>query len=71
LAEIIGEMNIIHPFREGNGRSIRTFIQLLAKAQNIVIDWSKITEQENIDASIAYINGDIKPFILLLKKCKI
>ncbi|MDR2836443.1 MAG: Fic family protein [Bacteroidales bacterium] len=38
LAEIIGEMNIIHPFREGNGRSIRTFIQLLAKAQNIVID---------------------------------
>jgi cell filamentation protein len=62
-------MNIVHPFREGNGRSIRIFIQLLAKTQNIIINWDKTTAQENLDASIAYMNDNAKPFISLLKKC--
>lgn len=34
LAYVMAELNIIHPFREGNGRTIREFIRLMAKRLN-------------------------------------
>lgn len=37
------EMNIAHPFREGNGRITRIWLDLILKKElNLVIDWSKI-----------------------------
>ena len=41
------EMNIAHPFREGNGRSTRIWLDLILKKEiNKVIDWSKIDKEE-------------------------
>ncbi len=41
------EMNIAHPFREGNGRSTRIwFDMILKKNLNKVIDWSKVHKEE-------------------------
>ena len=41
------EMNIAHPFREGNGRSIRIWLNLiLRKKLNKVIDWSKVNKED-------------------------
>ena len=41
------EMNIAHPFREGNGRSTRIWLDLILKKElNLVIDWSKIDKAE-------------------------
>ncbi|MCI9063173.1 MAG: cell filamentation protein Fic [Clostridia bacterium] len=41
------EMNIAHPFREGNGRSTRIWLdQILKKEINQVIDWSKIDKED-------------------------
>lgn len=40
------EMNIAHPFREGNGRSTRIWLDaILKKELKMVIDWSKIDKQ--------------------------
>ncbi len=41
------EMNIAHPFREGNGRSTRIWLDLILKA-NIgkVVDWSKVDKSD-------------------------
>ena len=37
------EMNIAHPFREGNGRSTRIWLDLILKKElNLVIDWRKV-----------------------------
>ena len=37
------EMNIAHPFREGNGRSMRIWLDLILKKEiHQVIDWSKV-----------------------------
>lgn len=47
----LAEINIIHPFREGNGRTQREFIRLLALQAGYEIDWSKLAEGEMIDAS--------------------
>lgn len=41
------EMNIAHPFREGNGRSTRIWLDLILKKElNLVIDWSKINKED-------------------------
>ena len=41
------EMNIAHPFREGNGRSTRIWLDLILKKEiNKVIDWSKVDKND-------------------------
>lgn len=41
------EMNVAHPFREGNGRSTRIWLdQILKKELNLVIDWSKVDKDD-------------------------
>ena len=45
------EMNIAHPFREGNGRSTRIWLDLMLKRKlNKVIDWSKIDKEDYLFA---------------------
>ena len=41
------EMNIVHPFREGNGRSTRIWLDLILKKElNLVVDWSKVDKTD-------------------------
>lgn len=41
------EMNIAHPFREGNGRSTRIWLDLILKKElHMVIDWSKVDKND-------------------------
>lgn len=41
------EMNVAHPFREGNGRSTRIWLDLILKKElNKVIDWSKVDKED-------------------------
>lgn len=41
------EMNIAHPFREGNGRSMRIWLDLILKKElNLVIDWRKVDKTD-------------------------
>ncbi len=41
------EMNVAHPFREGNGRSIRIWLDLILKKElKKVVDWNKIDKED-------------------------
>lgn len=41
------EMNIAHPFREGSGRSMRIWLDLILKKEiNQVVDWSKVDKED-------------------------
>ena len=41
------EMNIAHPFREGNGRSTRIWLDLILKKElNLVVDWNKVDKTD-------------------------
>lgn len=41
------EMNVAHPFREGNGRSMRIWLDLIFKAEiGRVIDWSRVAKED-------------------------
>jgi len=47
IVEKYVEMNIAHPFREGNGRSTRIWLDLILKKElNLVIDWSKVDKDD-------------------------
>jgi cell filamentation protein len=47
----LGEINAIHPFREGNGRTQREFILELAVQAGFRIDWRCISREQMIEAS--------------------
>jgi cell filamentation protein len=51
-AYYLGELNSIHPFREGNGRTQREFIRELAAEAGFRINWSRVSRKEMYDASI-------------------
>lgn len=56
------EMNIAHPFMEGNGRSTRIWLDLLLKKRlKKCVDWSKIGKVEYMDAMI---KSPVNPTIL-------
>ena len=41
------EMNVAHPFREGNGRSTRIWLDLILKKElKSVIDWNKVDKED-------------------------
>lgn len=41
------EMNIAHPFREGNGRSTRIWLDMILKKElNKVVDWNKVNKED-------------------------
>ena len=41
------EMNVAHPFREGNGRSMRIWLDLMLKAElHKVVDWSRVDKDD-------------------------
>ncbi len=52
LAYYLGEFNAIHPFREGNGRTQRVFIEYLAQVAGYYVDFSEVTSEEMIAASV-------------------
>ena len=52
LAYYSAELNVLHPFREGNGRTIREYIRQMALALGYVMNYRKITVQEYMTASI-------------------
>lgn len=62
------EMNIAHPFREGNGRSTRIWLDLILKKElNVVVDWSRV---DKTDYLLAMERSPIKDIEIkeLLKK---
>jgi cell filamentation protein len=63
LAELLSDLNYMHPFREGNGRTQRVFLDRVMSVQGRVLSWRNITSLENKQASIRAIDsGDGKPF---------
>lgn len=58
------EMNIAHPFREGNGRSTRIWLDMILKKEiGKVIDWSKISKEDYL---LAMERSPVKDTELLL-----
>ena len=65
LAYYSSELNALHPFREGNGRSIRLYLRLLAKSCGYSLQFQQCTADDVMKADIQAFYGDINPLIAL------
>ena len=67
LVELFADINALHPFREGNGRSQRLFIESLAKINGIYLDLTNVSKIDMIIASHESIKGDYKKLKYMFK----
>lgn len=51
IVEKYVEMNIVHPFREGNGRAMRVWLDLMFKKElRAVVNWNRVDKEEYLNA---------------------
>jgi cell filamentation protein len=65
-AYYLGEINHIHPFREGNGRTQREFINQLAYHNGYQIEWKNVSQKQMIESSIEADKGNAEPLATLI-----
>lgn len=68
LAEYYCEFNMIHPFREGNGRVQRLLFEHLALSAGYDLDWEDIQQNEWILANIDGVDVNYKPMEQIFKR---
>lgn len=68
LAFVMAELNIIHPFREGNGRAIREFIRELALHNGYLLNWGCVDRGTILQTAVASVD-DYAALIPLLAQC--
>lgn len=70
LAYYLGEINMIHPFREGNGRTQRIYIeQLCLNNGRFEIDFTDVSKEEMIAASVRSANASNDMLEELISSC--
>jgi cell filamentation protein len=61
LAHYFAEVNAVHPFRDGNGRTQRAFFGQLAEDAGYRIAWERLDRDRNVQVSRASHHGDEQP----------
>ena len=68
LSYIMSALNIILPFREGNGRSIRELIRCMALHYGFSLDWSRVDRDTMLDAAVRSALDD-RAFCYVIVEC--
>jgi cell filamentation protein len=68
MAYYMGEINALHPFREGNGRTVREFFRQLSLNAKYTLDFSKTEKDDLLTADIDAFNGKYDRLIYILEK---
>ena len=67
-AYYLGEINALHPFRDGNGRVQRAFIGQIAREAGYEIEWSNISREDMTQGAIESFYGDSGRLVKLLQE---
>ena len=59
VADLFCEINLLHPFREGNGRVQRLFFEEMLFVLGYDLSWPNISQDHWIDANVAGVNCDL------------
>lgn len=71
LGVFLGEVNRIHPFAEGNGRTQRAFLSRYIIDKEYTIDWNAISSERMKEASIYAHSNNLEPMIKLVQNALI
>jgi len=69
IAEFYGDLNIIHPFREGNGRSQRILFEHIIVNCGYKISWANVNKEEWIKANINSVHCDYSVLKAIFSRC--
>ena len=67
-AYFLGELNALHPFRDGNGRAQREFVSLLAQAAGYYIAWQNVTRANMLQASVESFRGNTSKLAEIIRR---
>ncbi len=68
LASFVADLNALHPFREGNDRVQRIFINELAQNAGFTLDINLTPKEQMLSASIQSVNGDTKGLCEIIRR---
>lgn len=68
LAHYYCELNVVHPFRDGNGRAQRLLFEIISINAGYALHWKPIGRAEWVDANIAAYNCQLQPLAALLDR---
>lgn len=66
-ARFLGELNAIHPFREGNGRSQLAFMAMVGEAAGYPLMFDRVERDTFLPAMVSSYDGDLEPLIAELR----
>lgn len=69
IAEMYGELNMIHPFREGNGRAQRLLFEHWLLHAGLQVSWAQTDRERWVQACIAAVPGDYGPLEAVFRAC--
>ncbi|MHC8348197.1 putative adenosine monophosphate-protein transferase Fic [Pseudomonas sp. RT4P38] len=69
VAETYGDLNVIHPFREGNGRAQRILFEQIIINAGFAVDWWLIKDSAWIPANIDAVTCDYRGLEAIFERC--
>ena len=69
VAELYGDLNMIHPFREGNGRAQRILFDHIIINAGHEISWWEVEESEWIQANVDAVVCDYQLMTEIFQRC--
>ena len=61
VADLYFEINLLHPFREGNGRAQRFFFEEMMFSLGYDVTWPKLSQEQWIEANVAGVHLNLDP----------
>ena len=68
-ADVYSDLNVVHPFREGNGRTQRILFEHLVMNAGFEISWWGVENYEWLYANIAAYNCILEPLQQVFNRC--
>jgi cell filamentation protein len=68
IANFMGDLIALHPFREGNGRANREYLRILCWRNGYELNYNFFSKEEILKADILAFNGDISLLLELINK---
>lgn len=69
IAEAYGDLNVIHPFREGNGRAQRLLFEQIIINAGFPVDWWLVKDDAWVPANIDAVSCDYRRLVAIFDRC--
>lgn len=69
IADEYSELNVVHPFRDGNGRAQRILFEHIVYNAGYDISWWAVEPEQWLNANVAAYHCDLRPLTAIFRRC--